>query len=153
MLDFRMETFLTVCQCMNFTRAAEELNITQPAVSQHVRYLEKHYGTKLFQYEGKKLKLTEAGEMLRSASLTMMHDELSLQSNMQHLTDGYQNIRFGATMTVGEVVMARILERYLVKYPDVKLHMEVANTQELLTRLDNGEIDFALVEGFYKKNE
>lgn len=153
MLDFRMETFLTVCQCMNFTRAAEELNITQPAVSQHVRYLEKHYGTKLFQYEGKKLKLTEAGEMLRNASLTMMHDELSLQSNMQHLTDGYQNIRFGATMTVGEVVMARILERYLVKYPDVKLHMEVANTQELLARLDNGEIDFALVEGFYKKNE
>ena len=67
--------------------------------------------------------------------------------------DGYQNIRFGATMTVGEVVMARILERYLVKYPDVKLHMEVANTQELLARLDNGEIDFALVEGFYKKNE
>ena len=64
-----METVLTVCQCMNFTRAAEELNITQPAVSQHVRYLEKHYGTKLFQYEGKKLKLTEAGEMLRSASL------------------------------------------------------------------------------------
>ncbi len=124
MLDFRMETFLTVCQCMNFTRAAEELNITQPAVSQHVRYLEKHYGIKLFQYEGKKLKLTEAGEMLRNASLTMMHDELSLQSNMQHLTDGYQNIRFGATMTVGEIVMARILERYLVKYPDVKLHMK-----------------------------
>ena len=57
MLDFRMETFLAVCQCMNFTRASEQLNITQPAVSQHIRFLEKHYNTKLFRYEGKKLRL------------------------------------------------------------------------------------------------
>ena len=48
MLDFRMETFLTVCQCMNFTRASEKLNITQPAVSQHIHFLEKHYNAKLF---------------------------------------------------------------------------------------------------------
>ena len=75
MLDFRMETFLAVCQCMNFTRASEQLNITQPAVSQHIRFLEKHYNTKLFRYEGKKLMLTGAGEILRNASLTMKHDE------------------------------------------------------------------------------
>ena len=61
MLDFRMETFLAVCRYMNFTRAAEKLNITQPAVSQHIRFLEKHYNTKLFRYEGKKLELTEEG--------------------------------------------------------------------------------------------
>ena len=53
MLDFRMETFLAVCRYMNFTRAAEKLNITQPAVSQHIRFLEKLYNTKLFRYEGK----------------------------------------------------------------------------------------------------
>lgn len=153
MLDFRMETFLTVCQCMNFTRAAEELNITQPAVSQHIHYLEKHYKAKLFQYEGKKLKLTEAGEMLRIAALTMKHDEISLESQMQHVSEKSQDICFGATMTVGEVVMAKVLERYLIQYPEVKLHMEVANTQELLHKLDNGEIDFALVEGFFKKSE
>lgn len=153
MLDFRMETFLTVCKCMNFTRASEALNITQPAVSQHVRYLERYYKAKLFRYEGKKLKLTEAGEMMRNAALTMTHDELALQSQIEHLAEGYQDIRFGATMTVGEVVMASILRKYLVKYPDIQLHMEVANTQELLHRLDNGEIDFALVEGFFKKSE
>ena len=51
MLDFRMETFLTVCQFMNFTRASEKLNITQPAVSQHIRFLEEHYHAKLFRYE------------------------------------------------------------------------------------------------------
>ena len=48
MLDFRIETFLMVCQYMNYTRAAEALNITQPAVSQHIRYLEEEYHAKLF---------------------------------------------------------------------------------------------------------
>lgn len=51
MLDFRIDTFLAVCRSMNFTRAAEELHITQPAVSQHIRYLEKSYGVKLFDYQ------------------------------------------------------------------------------------------------------
>ncbi len=152
MLDFRMETFLAVCQCMNFTRASEQLNITQPAVSQHIRFLEKHYHTKLFCYEGKKLRLTGAGEILRNASLTMMHDELSMQSEMQR-SDQSDAIRFGATRTVGDALMGGILEKYLRKYPDADIHMIVENTQELLGRLDDGGIDFALVEGFFKKSE
>ena len=152
MLDFRMETFLTVCQCMNFTRASEKLNITQPAVSQHIHFLEKHYNTKLFRYEGKKLKLTGAGEILRNASLTMMHDEISMQNQMQK-SEEEEEIRFGATRTVGDVLMGRMLERYLRAYPDAKICMIVDNTQELLKRLDEGTIDFALVEGFFQKNE
>ena len=96
MLDFRMETFLTVCQCMNFTRASEELHITQPAVSQHIRFLEKYYHTKLFHYEGKKLRLTNAGELLRNASLTMKHDELFLQNEMIREGEELKEIRFGA---------------------------------------------------------
>lgn len=54
MLDFRINTFLTVCEYMNFTKAAEILCITQPAVSQHIKYLETVYNSKLFEYEGKK---------------------------------------------------------------------------------------------------
>ena len=152
MLDFRIETFLAVCQCMNFTRASEKLNITQPAVSQHIRFLEKHYNTKLFRYEGKKLCLTGAGEILRNASLTMMHDEISLQSEMMK-SEEVEAIRFGATRTVGDALMGNILEKYLRRYPDADIHMLVDNTQGLLKRLDNGEIDFALVEGFFKKSE
>ena len=152
MLDFRMETFLTVCQCMNFTRASEKLNITQPAVSQHIRFLEKHYNTKLFRYEGKKLQLTGAGEILRNASLTMKHDELSIQDEMLKAEEE-KELRFGATRTVGDALMGNILERYLRKYPEARIHMEVDNTRELLLRLDEGEIDFALVEGFFKKSE
>lgn len=152
MLDFRMETFLAVCQCMNFTKASEKLNITQPAVSQHIRFLEKHYNTKLFRYEGKKLRLTGAGEILRNASLTMMHDELAMQNAMLR-TDESEAIRFGATRTIGDVLMGGILARYLSQYPDADIHMIVENTQELLKCLDAGSIDFALVEGFFKKSE
>ncbi len=153
MLDFRIETFLAVCEYMNFTRASEALNITQPAVSQHIRFLEKFYGVKLFSYEGKRPCLTGAGELLRSTALTMVHDESSLKSQMQHISKDREEIRFGATMTIGEAIMGKMLEHFLRKYPEVKLHMEVANTQELLARLDNGGIDFALVEGFFKKSE
>ncbi len=153
MLDFRVDTFLKVCQNMNYTRAAEELNITQPAVSQHIRYLEKQYQAKLFQYEGKRLKLTKAGEMLRNAALTMVHDQASLKSRMDYLSRGKKDIRFGATMTVGEVVMSHILQQYMINNPETHLHMEVNNTQVLLERLDYGDIDFALVEGFFRKSE
>lgn len=64
-LDFRVDTFLMVTKYMNYTKAAEALNITQPAVSQHIRWLEDAYGVKLFQYQGKKLRLTKAGELLK----------------------------------------------------------------------------------------
>ena len=54
MLDFRTETFLCVCRHMNFTKAASELGITQPAVSQHIHFLEKYYRARLFAMNGKK---------------------------------------------------------------------------------------------------
>ncbi len=60
MQDFRMETFLAVCRTMNYTRAAKELGLTQPAVSQHIHYLEKVYGVELFVQNGKKIALTAA---------------------------------------------------------------------------------------------
>ncbi len=79
MLDFRMETFLTVCEYMNFTHAAEKLNLTQPAVSQHIKYLEKEYDSPLFVRDKKKLRLTPAGEILRSALEAMRNDENTLK--------------------------------------------------------------------------
>ena len=128
MLDFRMETFLTVCQFMNFTRASEKLNITQPAVSQHIRFLEEHYHAKLFRYEGRKLKLTEAGEILRNASLTMMHDEQSMQNRMI-AGESSEELYFGATRTIGDVLMGKILKKYMDQYPDARIRMIVENTR------------------------
>ena len=65
MLDYRIETFLAVCRTLNYTRAAEELSLTQPAVSQHIAALERAYGVKLFLYRNKKLVLTPCREALR----------------------------------------------------------------------------------------
>ncbi|MBO5461333.1 MAG: LysR family transcriptional regulator, partial [Ruminococcus sp.] len=131
MLDFRMETFLTVCQCMNYTRASEQLNITQPAVSQHIRFLEKYYQTKLFVYEDKQMKLTEAGEMLRSAAAVMKQEEVLLRARMLR-QDGIKDLHLGASPAVGESVMADILRRCMERYPKTKVSMEVADTQKLL---------------------
>ncbi len=75
MLDFRVETFLIVCQEMNFTRAARRLGITQPAVSKHIRQLEEYYDVLLFGYEGKKVYLTKEGKMLYGAMVSM-HNRL-----------------------------------------------------------------------------
>ena len=66
MLDFRTNTFLTVCETMNFTEAAKRLNITQPAVSQHIRFLENEYNTQLFLYHNKQLYITQTGKILTS---------------------------------------------------------------------------------------
>ena len=85
MLDFRVQTFLTVCRTLNYTQAARELNITQPAVSQHIAALERHYGAPLFVKEGKRPRLTEAGKLLQQVCITMVHDEQALQRSIEVL--------------------------------------------------------------------
>ena len=62
----RIETFLTLCRLMNYRRTAEELNMTQPAVTQHIHYLEERYGCKLFLYDRRTLKMTPEAEVLKN---------------------------------------------------------------------------------------
>jgi LysR family transcriptional regulator, transcriptional activator of the cysJI operon len=151
MQDFRMETFLTVCRVLNYTKAAEVLNITQPAVSQHIRFLEEHYGVKLFSYEGKKLNLTEAGSHLRNAAITMKHDEIILSELLK--PSAHLKFIFGATLTIGNFVMPEKLARYLSKDPQADVRMLVDNTETLLQKINSGELDFAVIEGYFRKNE
>jgi len=153
MIDFRVDTFLTVCRHMNFTKAAQVLNITQPAVSQHIHYLEDFYGAKLFVYEGKKMYLTDAGEVLYQAAISMKHDDLHLKEIINDLNRGKNRLIFGATLTIGEFVMAKPIKSYLNLYPNAEIRMVEGNTSELLKKLSMGEIDFALVEGNYTKKE
>lgn len=153
MLDFRMQTFLEVCRCMNFTKAAKQLNITQPAVSQHIHYIENFYHTRLFYFQGKKLMLTQAGEVLYQAITTMQHDELCLRDTLVHLDAPTGHLNFGVTLTIGEYIMPQHLSRYLKQYPDTTVRMIVSNTHDLLMRLTEGEIDFALIEGYFTKTE
>lgn len=153
MLDFRINTFLTVCKYMNFTRAAQELNITQPAVSQHIRYLEDAYQVKLFDYKNKKITLTAEGQLLLDSATTMLHDQVHLESRLRELQGRKKALNFGVTLTIGEFVIPGPVAQYLKQNPDTRIRMIVANTHELLHKLNEGELDFALVEGFFAKNE
>ena len=152
-LDFRMDTFLTVCRLMNYTKAADALHITQPAVSQHIRFLENAYQTQLFSYSGKKLLLTQAGETLRRAAQTMRHDETFLKQILGQGEKSGQSLRFGVTPTVGMYLLPPRVAAYRTRFPEADLQMMVDNTQALLNHLDDGTLDFAIVEGYFGKME
>ncbi|HHX56727.1 MAG TPA: LysR family transcriptional regulator [Clostridiales bacterium] len=153
MLDFRHETFLALCSCGSFTKAAELLHITQPAVSQHIKYLEEFYGCKLFEIASRKISLTHQGELLKEFATTVFSDSKHFKENILSIQTETMQFSFGATLSIGEYVMPDILSSLLVKYPQMEIHMSVANTQVLLERLNNGELDFILVEGLFDKLE
>lgn len=148
-----METFLTVCKYLNYTKAAQELNLTQPAVSQHIRYLENFYQVQLFYHTGKKVELTRAGELLRNSALTFKHDEIYLSRMLQDTAKNTRNFAFGATLSVAEFMLPPDLKRLICAYPQSHIRMEVANTRELLSKLDAGKLDFAVVEGEFPREE
>jgi len=153
MLDFRHETFLILSSCGSFTKAAEILHITQPAVSQHIKYLEEFYGCKLIDSTGRRIKLTRQGELLREFAMTVFADSKHLRQNIAELDTETMQFSFGATLSIGEYVMPDILSRLLIKYPRMQIHMSVANTQVLLERLRRGELEFIIVEGLFDKSE
>lgn len=151
MLDFRTETFLTVCRTMNFTAAAKQLNITQPAVSQHIHFLEEQYNTTLFLYRNKQLSLTRTGEILRKHLLTMKNDEKEIREELKISCDGIASFSIGVTMTIGEYAIVDKLAHFLIRHPDVNIHLHYGNTSQLLALLDSGQIRMAIVEGNYPK--
>ena len=153
LLDFRINTFLIVCEYMNFTKAAEILCITQPGVSQHIKYLEKTYDTKFFEYEGKKMKLTKSGEIFYQTAITIKHDNEYLKEKIIQEKLGIPSLKFGATRTIGEFILPSKLHNYLNENRKMKITMIVENTKELIYKLEHGVIDFALVEGYFIKNE
>lgn len=153
MLDFRVNTFLEVCRHMNYTKAAETLHITQPAVSQHIHFLEEHYRVKLFSFQGKKMFLTEAGKVLLKAVTTMKHDQIYLMEKLQAIETHHPTLTFGATLTVGAFVMPNYLVHYRKKHPETNIKMIVSNTHELLDKITSGDIDFAIIEGYFDKDE
>lgn len=152
MIDSRIHTFLEVCRTMNYTRAAENLHITQPAVTQHIRYLEGHYEVRLFGIRGKKLYLTRQGELLKKMASAMWVDELQIRKKLQDSVQHKERLKMGATLTVGEFVVPAVLPEYLKDFPQTDVSIAVQNTDSLLEMLEAGEIEFAVVEGRFDKS-
>lgn len=152
MLDSRIYTFLEVCRTLNYTRASVNLHITQPAVTQHIRYLEELYQVSLVEMRGKKVFLTEQGKILERLAASMCADELHIQEALQNSMRRKEKLVIGATLTVGEFVIPAVLGRYLEDFPDTDISVIVKNTENLLEMLEAGEIEFAVVEGRFDKS-
>lgn len=148
MLDHRIQTFLTLCETMNYRAAAERLHITQPAVTQHIQYLEQQYDCKLFIYDGRSLKKTEQADVLLRAACAMNYQDEKLRQELKPQEGTYLTI--GVTKTIGEFVIGGQVARYLADAAN-HLTVDIDNTAHILARLSRGELDFALIEGFFDR--
>lgn len=150
MLDYRIKTFITVSETLNFTQAAKQLHITQPAVTKHIQALEEHYHTKLVVFDGKRARLTTEGKRFRDLILTINND---IKHFKNHLKQKHIPLHFGATLTIGEYILTEQLTFIISQNPCRPVKMLVENTQTLLKAIDDGQIDFALIEGFFSKEK
>lgn len=153
MLDIRIDTFLKLCETKSYTRTAEALNMTQPAVTQHIQYLEKKYGAELVSYSGRILNITEKGDQLRRLALAMRANNRKIEEDMMNSSEENSEIRFGSTLTIGEYVMPDKICHYLKEHPETNITMLVDNTEVLLKQLEEGVIDFAVIEGFFDRQK
>lgn len=153
MLDFRVDTFIELCRTRNYTKTAENLHMTQPAVSQHIKYLEEFYGCKLFNYNKKVLTITEQGEALYKYLLTMSSDANKIREEIKNIDISKKNLHFGATFTIGEFIIPKIISEISSKYPEINISFIIRDTSELLEELKKGNIDFTFIEGFFEKTE
>lgn len=153
MLDFRVETFIELCRTKNYTQTAENLHMTQPAVSQHIKYLEEFYGCKLFNYNKKVLTITAQGEALYKYLVTMSSDANKIKNEIKEIDPNKKSLFFGATFTIGEYVIPKIVSEISNRYPDINISLVIRDTSELLEELKKGKIDFAFIEGFFEKTE
>lgn len=150
MVDYRVNTFLTLYREMNYRKTAELLNMTQPGVTQHIHFLEKAYGTKLFQYDGRNLSRTHSADLLKQSIERMMAEEAALKTAFQD--SGEYSLRVGATKTIGEFVILPMAAGFASKSEN-RLDLVIDNTEVLLSMLDDRKLDFALVEGTFDKNK
>lgn len=149
MLDYRMDTFLALCDCMNYRKAADLLHISQPAVTQQIHSLEEIYQCKLFSYKNHHLEKTEAAILLEKyARAAKLHEQNLLESLANH--DGL-NLKVGATKTIGDYFLGDFICKYLDK-SEGTLTLIVDNTEHLLKLLEDNKLDFAVVEGFFDKD-
>ncbi len=149
MLDNRIYTFLELCNVMNYHKTAENLNMTQPAVTQHIKFLEDFYGCKLFDYSGRKLRKTEKALELEKYSRNVISLDLSLKQEL--LAENKTVLNIGATKTIGEYTLTKAISSLLLE-PKYELNFIIDNTENLLVKLNHFELDLLLLEGFVDKN-
>ena len=148
MLDYRINTFLALCRNMNYRKTAEELNMTQPAVTQHIQFLERYYHCKLFSYSHHTLKLTPEAEIIKRYVENMQYQENKLMGKLGKQKNIH--LKIGATKTIGEYVIGEHICNFLAS-PCNEISVVVDNTEVLMNELKEGILDFALIEGYFDR--
>ncbi len=148
MFDFRLQVFHAVAKRLNFTKAAEELFITQPAVTKHIREIENHFKLKLFERNGTKIRLTTAGETLLAHTEELFAVYRNLEFEMNNLSQRHSGkLRIGASTTVAQYVLPPVLASFHQKFTDIKVSLTINNTEQIEQALENKTIDLAIIEG------
>ncbi|MFZ5596744.1 MAG: selenium metabolism-associated LysR family transcriptional regulator [Bacillota bacterium] len=148
MLDNQLYLFMTVADKKNFSRAGQFLNMTQPAISQHIHALEDYYGAKLFERSSKKVELTQAGMVLYNYAQEIMALHEAAKRAVADLVDRVTGkLTIGASLTIGEYVLPRLLATFAKNYPDVEFSVVVGNTELIHELTREGTIDVGMVEG------
>ncbi|NLD37605.1 MAG: LysR family transcriptional regulator [Desulfatiglans sp.] len=143
--------FYAVAKSQGFTRAAEELFLTQPGVSKHIKQLEEYYGTPLFDRIGKKVLPTRAGELLLEATTEMFRllgDAKRKIDGLEKLTAG--RIAIGASFTAGTYLLPEILGHFHHLYPWVELQLEISLSDRVAEKVISNDLDIGFIGAPYE---
>ena len=151
MLDPRLLTFLAIVEEESYTKAAVRLSMTQPGLSHQMKQLEEIYDVKLFHYENRRISLTEEGMVFRKYAESLLYQEKMMKKELENLKKKRKKYYFGATLTLGEYTLAPHLKCFYETFSDVEFSLMVDNTKVLLSKLQTGHLDFALIEGIVDK--
>lgn len=147
MLDPKLDTLLLVAEKRNFTRAAQALSLTQPAVSHHISQLEQELGVRLFVRGNGDLMLTPEGETVLRYARRMKALEKKMAEELQEAGRRLTRLRIGITHTAESSIVAEVLARYTNENPGISITIVTDNINNLYDMLENFELDLAVVEG------
>lgn len=156
MSDFRLRVFAAVARHLSFTKAGQELFVSQPAVTKHIRELEAQYGQRLLERRGNRVSLTEAGRLLQIHAEAVATSAQQLDEQLLGLRDPEEaagRLRLGASTTLSQYVLPAWLPAFQARYPQVQLTMYTANSEHIAEALLRGELDLGFVEGRTKNQD
>ena len=148
MADRRLQVFYTVAKLLSFTKAAETLHMTQPAVTFQVRQLEEHFNTRLFDRTHNRVTLTEAGRKSYEYAEEIFELYAEMENSVKELTGDVSGaLTLGASTTIAEYMLPSLLSGFTKEYPDIQLRLKVSNTEGIVSMIENSMIDLGIVEG------
>ena len=147
MADRRLQVFYTVARLLSFTKAAEELHMTQPAVTFQVRQLEEQFNTRLFDRTHNRISLTEAGKKVYESAEKIFSIYSEMDNAVRELTGDVSGVLIlGASTTIAEYMLPVLLGDFKAEHPDVTVRLKVANTDGIVSQVENNAIDLGVVE-------